>query len=113
MNPSAFFRLQAFVIVALPVVLLRVTGFRDVMPLVVVQSFVGVGPSVFNRLAPSYFKMFAGPSTLAPLLIFGLHAALAPSPAPIESFGHWPRQMSLSSQSNGRFRAPWPLAQSS
>jgi hypothetical protein len=81
-NPSALFLLQAFVIVALPVVLLRVTGLRGVTPLVVVQIFVGValGPSVFGRLAPSYLQMFVGPTTLTPLtglailavLIFGL-----------------------------------------
>jgi Kef-type K+ transport system membrane component KefB len=90
MNPSALFLLQAFVIVALPVVLLRVTGLRGVMPLVVVQIFVGValGPSVFGRLAPSYFQMFAGPSTLTPLtglailavLIFGLITGLHVAP---------------------------------
>lgn len=86
MNPSALFLLQAFVIVALPVVLLRVTGLRGVMPLVVAQIFVGIalGPSVFGRLAPSYFQTFAGPSTLTPLtglsilavLIFGLITGL-------------------------------------
>src|SRR5271168_3954376 len=90
MNPSAVFLLQALVIVALPVALLRVTGLRGIMPLVVAQIFVGIvlGPSVFGRLAPSYFQMFAGPSTLAPLtglailavlffgLISGLHIAL-------------------------------------
>ena len=90
MNPSALFLLQAFVIVALPVVLLRVTGLRGVMPLVVVQIFVGValGPSAFGRLAPSYFQMFAGPSTLTPLtglailavLIFGLITGLHVAP---------------------------------
>lgn len=90
MNPAALFLLQAFVIVALPVVLLRVTGLRGVMPLVVVQIFVGValGPSVFGRLAPSYFQMFAGPPTLAPLtglailavLIFGLITGLHVAP---------------------------------
>jgi Kef-type K+ transport system membrane component KefB len=61
-------------------------GLRGVIPLVVVQIFVGValGPSVFGRLSPSYFQMFAGSSTLAPLtglailavLIFGLITGL-------------------------------------
>ena len=77
--------MQAFVIVALPVVLLRVTKLRGIMPLVVVQIFVGIalGPSVFGKLAPDYFHLFAGPSALAPLtglailavLIFGLRTA--------------------------------------
>jgi Kef-type K+ transport system membrane component KefB len=89
MNPSAIFLFQAFVIVALPVVLLRVTGLRGIMPLVVVQIFVGIalGPSVFGRLAPSCFQLIASPSSLAPLtglailavlnfgLISGLHIA--------------------------------------
>ncbi len=88
MNPSALFLLQAFTIGGLPVVLLRVTDLRGVMPLVVVPIVVGValGASVFGRLAPSYFQMFADPSTL-PLtglavlamlisgLITGLHVA--------------------------------------
>ena len=90
MNPSALFLLHAFVIVALPVVLLRVKDLRGVKPLVVVQIFVGValGPSVFGRLAPSYFQIFAGPTTLTPLtglailavLIFGLITGLHVAP---------------------------------
>src|SRR5215469_15461848 len=97
MNPSALFLLQAFVIVALPVVLLRVTGLRGVMPLVVVQIFVGValGPSVFGRFAPSYFQMFAGPPTLTPLtglailavLIFGLITGLHVAPGTFRGHG--------------------------
>jgi hypothetical protein len=42
MNPSALHRLQIFVGVA-------------------------VGPSVFGKVAPSYFHLFAGPSTLTRL----------------------------------------------
>lgn len=90
MNSSAIFLFQAFVIVALPVVLLRVTGLRGIMPLVVVQIFVGIvlGPSVFGRLAPGYFELLAGQSTLAPLtglailavLLFGLISGLHIAP---------------------------------
>lgn len=55
MSPSAIFLLQALVIVAAPVVLLRVSGLKGIMPLVVVQIFVGIvlGPSVFGLLAES------------------------------------------------------------
>lgn len=89
MNPNAIFLIQALVIIALPVVALRVTGLRGVLPLVVAQILTGIvlGPSVFGRFAPSVFEMFAGPSMLAPLtglsvvavlnfgLISGLHVA--------------------------------------
>jgi hypothetical protein len=73
MNPSALHRLQIFVGVA-------------------------VGPSVFGKVAPSYFHLFAGPSTLTRLtawaswqasfcrLITGTASEPRPSAA-IEGFG--------------------------
>jgi Kef-type K+ transport system membrane component KefB len=128
MNPSALFLLQTFVIVALTVVLLQVTGLRGVIPTVVVQIFVGValGQSVFGRLAPSSFQMFAGPSTLTLLaglailamLIFGLIAGLHAAPGAFSKSDRkfWTFAIAnvlLLGESNGRFSSPWPLAQSS
>ncbi len=86
MTPSAIFLLQAFVIVAVPVALLRISGLKGLLPLVAVQIVVGIalGPSVFGRLAPDYFQTFAGPAALSSLsglasvavLIFGLVSGL-------------------------------------
>jgi Kef-type K+ transport system membrane component KefB len=86
MTPSSIFLLEAFVIVAAPVVLLRASGLKGLMPLVVVQIMVGIalGPSVFGRIAPAYFHMFTNPATLSSLsglaaigvLIFGLISGL-------------------------------------
>jgi Kef-type K+ transport system membrane component KefB len=86
MTPSSIFLLEAFVIVAAPVVLLRLSGLKDLMPLVVVQIMVGIalGPSVFGRVAPDYFQMFTNPAMLSSLsglavvgvLIFGLISGL-------------------------------------
>ena len=86
MTQSSMFLLEAFVIVALPVALLRVSGLKGVMPLVVVQIAVGIamGPSIFGRLAPVYFQMFAGAETLSSfsgvafvaVLIFGMVSGL-------------------------------------
>lgn len=86
MTSSSIFLLQAFVIIAAPVVLLRVSGLKGLMPLVVVQIAVGIalGPSVFGRMAPEYFQMLMSPATLASLsglaavavLIFGLISGL-------------------------------------
>ena len=51
MSPSAVFLLQAFVIVAVPVALLRVSGLKGIMPLVVMQIMLGValGPSFLGE----------------------------------------------------------------
>jgi Kef-type K+ transport system membrane component KefB len=86
MNPSAIFLLQSLVILAVPVVLLRVSGLKGVIPLVAVQIFVGIalGPTVFGKLSPEYFRLFADPTVLIPLgglatlavLIFGLLTGL-------------------------------------
>src|SRR5277367_4912284 len=86
MTPTSMFLLAALAIVAVPVVLLRVSGLKGLMPLVVVQIAVGIalGPSVFGRMAPEYFQMLMSPATLASLsglaavavLIFGLISGL-------------------------------------
>ena len=86
MTPTSMFLLAALVIVAVPVVLLRISGLKGLMPLVVVQIFVGIalGPSIFGRVAPDYFHMFASPQTLTSfsgvafiaVLIFGMISGL-------------------------------------
>jgi Kef-type K+ transport system membrane component KefB len=86
MTASAIFLLQSLIILAVPVVLLRVSGLKGVIPLVTVQIFVGIalGPTVFGKISPEYFHLFAGPAVLAPLgglatlavLIFGLLTGL-------------------------------------
>jgi hypothetical protein len=69
MTFASIFLLQAFIIVAAPVVLLRVSRLKGLMPLVVMQIAVGIalGPSVFGRVAPDYFHMFVSPETLSSL----------------------------------------------
>jgi len=104
LTPSAIFLLQAFVIVVVPVVLLRASGLRALMPLVVVKIMVGIvlGPSVFGRIAPDYFQMFASPAMLSSLsglafvgvLIFGLISGLHLDPGVFR----------------GNERAFWPVA---
>lgn len=104
MTPSAIFLLQAFVIVAFPAILRRLTRVKGIMPLVTMQIVVGIalGPSVFGRLAPGYFQMFGSPAALAPLaglatvavLIFGLISGLHLDPAVF----------------SGKERAFWPVA---
>ena len=74
------------------------------MPLVTMQIVVGIalGPSVFGKLAPSYFQMLGSPAALAPLaglatvavLIFGLISGLHLDPAVF----------------SGKERAFWPVA---
>jgi Kef-type K+ transport system membrane component KefB len=98
------FLLEAFVIVALPVVLLRVSRLKGLMPLVAVQIAVGIamGPSIFGRLAPDYFQIFTRPETLSSfsgvafiaVLIFGLISGLHLDPGVF----------------NGKERAFWPIA---
>ena len=104
MTPSAIFLLQAFVIVAVPAILRRLTRMKGIMPLVTIQMMVGValGPSVFGKLAPDTFQMFGSPAALSPLaglatvavLIFGLISGLHLDPAVL----------------GGRERTFWPVA---
>ncbi len=107
MTPSSVFLLAALVIVAVPVVLLRISGLKGLLPLVVVQIFVGIalGPSIFGRIAPDYFHMFASPQTLSSfsgvalvaVLIFGMISGLHLDP---DIF-------------NGNERGFWPVAAAS
>jgi Kef-type K+ transport system membrane component KefB len=86
MSPALIFLVQALVVVALPVVVLRFSRLKGVVPLVVIQIVVGIalGPSLFGRLAPEYYQLFFNPAALAPLsgigsvavLVFGLITGL-------------------------------------
>jgi Kef-type K+ transport system membrane component KefB len=102
MTPSSMFLLEALVIVAVPVALLRISGLKGLLPLVVVQIVVGIalGPSIFGRIAPDYFHMFASPVTLASfsgvafvaVLIFGMISGLHLDPEIFSGNerGFWP-----------------------
>ncbi|MGH6795847.1 MAG: hypothetical protein ACREDH_11805, partial [Methylocella sp.] len=69
MTPSLNFLVLALAVVALPVAVLRFSGLKGLVPLVVVQIMVGIalGPSVFGRVAPGLFQMFINPASLASL----------------------------------------------
>lgn len=107
MTPSSMFLLEALVIVAVPVALLRISGLKGLLPLVVVQIVVGIalGPSIFGRIAPDYFHLFASPVALASfsgvafvaVLIFGMISGLHLDP---DIF-------------NGNERGFWPIAAAS
>jgi hypothetical protein len=91
MAASSIFLIQAFVIVAVPVVLLRISGLKGLLPLVAVQIMLGIalGPSFFGKVAPAYFQMFASAAALSSLtglatvavMIFGLISGLHVDPA--------------------------------
>ena len=86
MSPGLIFLVQALVVVALPVAILRFSRLKGRLPLVVVQIVVGLalGPSLFGRLAPDYYQLFFNQAGLAPLsgigsiaiLVFGLITGL-------------------------------------
>ncbi len=86
MSQSLIFLIQAFVIVVLPVAVLRYSGLKGLVPLVVIQILVGIalGPSVFGRIAPGLYQLVFNPASIAPLsgissiavLIFGLVTGL-------------------------------------
>ena len=104
MTPSLIFLFQAFVIIAVPTILRRTTGMKGIMPLVTTQIIIGIalGPSVFGKLAPDLFQIFASPAALSPLdglaivavLIFGLISGLHVDPVVF----------------SGKERAFWPVA---
>ena len=87
MTPGFVFLVQAFVVVVLPVAVLRFSRLRGLVPLVVVQIVVGIalGPSLLGRIAPEPFQVFFSKAALSPLsgiasiailsfgLITGLH----------------------------------------
>jgi Kef-type K+ transport system membrane component KefB len=97
MTPSLIFLVLALAVVVLPVVVLRFSGLRGLVPLVVVQIMVGIalGPSVFGRLAPGLFQTFINPASLASLsgigaiavLIFGLITGLHLEPGILRGNG--------------------------
>src|SRR5271168_3680569 len=97
MTPSLNFLVLALVVVVLPVAVLRFSGLKGVVPLVVVQILVGIalGPSVFGRVAPEFFQMFINPASLASLagigsiavLIFGLITGLHLGPGILRDNG--------------------------
>jgi len=86
MTHPLIFLVQALVLVALPAAVLRFSGLKGRIPLVVVQIVVGIalGPSLFGRLAPDLYQLFFNPAALAPLsgiasvavVIFGLITGL-------------------------------------
>jgi Kef-type K+ transport system membrane component KefB len=86
MTPALVFLVQALVVIALPVAVLRFSRLKGIVPLVVIQIVVGIalGPSLFGRLAPEYYQLFFNQAALAPLsgigsvavLIFGLITGL-------------------------------------
>jgi len=90
MTPALIFLVQALVVVALPIVVLRFSRLKGVVPLVVIQIIVGIalGPSLFGRLAPEYYQLFLNQAALAPLsgigslavLVFGLITGLHLNP---------------------------------
>ncbi|MGH6839161.1 MAG: cation:proton antiporter [Methylocella sp.] len=97
MTQSLNFLVLALVIVALPVVVLRFSGLKGLVPLVVIQILVGIalGPSVFGRVAPELFQMFINPASIASLsgigsiavLIFGLTTGLHLGPGILRENG--------------------------
>jgi Kef-type K+ transport system membrane component KefB len=97
MTPSLIFLVLALVVVVLPVAVLRFSGLKGLVPLVVVQIMVGIalGPSVFGRVAPGLFQMFINPASLASLsgigsiavLIFGLITGLHLGPGILRDNG--------------------------
>jgi Kef-type K+ transport system membrane component KefB len=97
MTPALVFLVQALVVVALPVAVLRFSRLKGVVPLVVIQIIVGIalGPSLFGRFAPEYYQLFFNQAALAPLagigsvavLIFGLITGLHLDPATFRGNG--------------------------
>jgi Kef-type K+ transport system membrane component KefB len=97
MNPSLVFLVLALVIVALPVAILRFSGLKGQVPLVVVQIAVGIaiGPSVFGRAVPEIYQIFVNPASLSALsgigsiavLIFGLITGLHLGPEILRDSG--------------------------
>ncbi len=97
MTPSLNFLVLALVVVALPVVVLRFSGLKGMVPLVVIQIMVGIalGPSVFGRMAPELFQMFINPASIASIagiasiavLIFGLITGLHLGPGILRDNG--------------------------
>jgi Kef-type K+ transport system membrane component KefB len=94
---GAIFLIQALVVIALPVVVLRFSRLKGIVPLVVVQIVVGIalGPSLFGRFAPETYRLFFNAAALTPLsgigavalLVFGLITGLHVDPATFRGKG--------------------------
>src|SRR3981189_223178 len=107
MSPGLIFLVQALVVVALPVVILRFSRLKGRVPLVVVQIVVGLalGPSLFGRLAPEYYQLFFNQAALAPLsgigsvavLVFGLITGLHLDPETFRGNGRGPSTVAVAS----------------
>jgi len=69
MVPGLIFLVQALVVVALPIAVLRLAGLRSLVPLVVVQIAIGIalGPSLLGRIAPELYSLFFNKEALLPL----------------------------------------------
>lgn len=91
MTSGLIFLVQVFVVVVLPLAVLRVSQLKGLVPLVVVQILVGIalGPSLFGWLAPSYYQLFFSNQALSQLsgiasvavLFFGLITGLHLEPS--------------------------------
>lgn len=92
------FLLLAFIVIALPYVLSHIFNLRKIVPLVVIQIFVGIvlGPSLLGRVAPDFFAMhidanatntLSGIAAIA-VLIFGFITGLHTDHAGFEQRGH-------------------------
>lgn len=97
MSASLIFLVQSLVVIVLPVAVLRFSGLKGVVPLVVVQILVGIalGPSVFGRIAPELYQTVFSPASLSLLsgisaiavLIFGLITGLHLGPGILRDNG--------------------------
>jgi Kef-type K+ transport system membrane component KefB len=69
MTSGLIFLVQALVVVAIPVVVLRLSRLKGLMPLVVAQITIGIalGPSLFGRVAPDLYHIFFNKAALSPL----------------------------------------------
>jgi Kef-type K+ transport system membrane component KefB len=91
MTSGFVFLIQVFLVVILPLGVLRLSRLKGLVPLVVVQIVVGIalGPSLFGRVAPDYYLMLfndrallglSGIASVA-LLFFGLITGLHLAPS--------------------------------
>jgi len=85
-SSTLIFLIQALAIVVVPAAILRFSGLKGKVPLVIVQIAAGImfGPSVLGRLAPEFYARFFNPASLAAIsgvasiavLLFGLITGL-------------------------------------
>jgi Kef-type K+ transport system membrane component KefB len=86
MTSGLIFLLQVFIVVVLPLVVLRLSHLKGLVPLVVVQILVGIalGPSLFGKFAPEHYQLMFSNQALSQLsgvasvaiLFFGLITGL-------------------------------------